>query len=94
MYSSGTTDFHAHDGLEQHRVRLGGCVLERHRSGELEGHFVRIDVVVRPVVQLDLHVVHRIAGEHAGRHRFLDALVDRLDEFPRDGSAAISFTNS
>jgi hypothetical protein len=43
--------------------------------------------VVRAVVQLDAHVVDGIAGEDASGERFLDAFVDRLDEFLRDRAA-------
>src|SRR5436190_2434390 len=73
-----------HHGLEQHRLGLLGGVLERHRPGDLEGHFRRVDVVVRAVVQLDADVVHRVAREHAARERLLDPFVDRLDELLRN----------
>ena len=42
---------------------------------------------VRTVVELDADIVDRIAGEHAARERFLDALVDRLDVFLRNRAA-------
>jgi hypothetical protein len=64
-------DLDPHHGFEQHRLRLLRGVLERHRSGDLERHFGRVDVVVRAVVQLDPDVVHRVAGEHAARERSL-----------------------
>ena len=34
-----------------------------------------------------LHVDHRIAGQHAGLHRFLDAVFDRRNEVARDRAA-------
>src|SRR5262245_32971912 len=80
----GDDDLDAHHRLEQHRLRLLGCVLERHRTRDLERHFRRVDVVVRTVVQLDPDVVDRVAGEHAAREGFLDAFVDRLDELLGD----------
>jgi len=43
--------------------------------------------VVRPVVERHAHVVHGVPGQHAGRQRLADALLDRLDELPRDGAA-------
>src|SRR2546422_3544579 len=51
-------------------------------------------VVVRPVHQLDYHVHHRIAGEHAVLERFLDALLDRADVFPRDQDRKSTRLNS
>ena len=62
-------------------------LLERHRARDLERHFARVDVVVRAVDQLDLHVDHRIAGEHAVLQRFLDPLLDRADVLTRDHAA-------
>ena len=87
MCSFGTTYLDAHDRLEQHGLGFLRRVLERHGAGNLERHFRRVDIVVRAVVQLDAHVVDRIAREHAARERFLDAHVDRLDEFLRNRSA-------
>ena len=43
--------------------------------------------MVRAVVELDAHVVDRIAGQDAARERFLDALVDRLDVLARNRAA-------
>ena len=87
MCSFGDDDLDAHDRLEQHRLGFLRGVLERHRSGDLERHFRRVDVVIRTVVQLDPHVVDREAREDAAGERFLDAFVDRLDELLRDRSA-------
>src|SRR5690606_475987 len=57
-----------------HRAGLLETFLERHRAGDLERHFVRVDVVEGAVDGADLDVHHREAGEHAVLHRFLDAL--------------------
>jgi hypothetical protein len=46
----------------------------------IEGHLRRVDVVVRPVVEHDADVDHRVAGEDAAREGLLDPFVDRLDE--------------
>ena len=67
--------------------RLLRGFLDRHRAGDLERHFARVDVVVRAVHQLDLHVDHRIAGQHAVLQRFLDSLLDRADELTRNHAA-------
>src|SRR5438876_557321 len=80
----GRHDLHVHDRLEQDGVRLTGGLFHRHGPRDLERHFTRVYVVVRPVHQLDYHVHHRIAGEHAVLERFLDALLDRADVFPRE----------
>src|SRR6185312_12206439 len=76
-------DLDLHDGLEQHRPGAAEAVLEAHRAGNLERHFVRIDVVVRAVEYRDLHVHDRITGDNARVDGFLHALVDRRNEFAR-----------
>src|ERR1039457_2000273 len=76
----GRDDLDSHQGLEDDGVRLPRGVLERHRAGDLEGHLRGVDVVVRAVVQLDLDVDGRVAGEDAREGRLTDPLVDRLDE--------------
>src|SRR6266513_856085 len=83
----GRHDLHVHDRLEQDGGRLTGGLFHRHGPRDLERHFARVYVVVRPVHQLDYHVHHRIAGEHAVLERLLDALLDRADVFPRDHAA-------
>jgi hypothetical protein len=37
MYSSGRPDLDGHHRLEQRGIRLGGRLLERHRTRDLEG---------------------------------------------------------
>src|SRR5215469_11199801 len=71
--------FHRHHRLQQYRAGFARRFLERHRSGDLEGHFVRIDFVIAAVVQDGLHIDHLVAREYAAFHGFLNALVDRLD---------------
>src|SRR4030081_3104239 len=74
-------DFDCHHRLQNYRTRLARRFFERHRTGNLERHFVRIDVVVAAVVERRLDGDHRIAGQNAAFHGFVHALVDRLDEF-------------
>src|SRR5512142_1451596 len=76
-----------HDRLEEDRSGLLAGVLERHGTGDLEGDFVRVDVVVGAVVDGDLHVDDRVAGLDAAIERFLHALLDGGDELARDGAA-------
>ena len=79
--------FDRHHRLQQNRLGLARRFLERHRTGDLERHFVRVDIVVAAVVQRDLDVDHLVAGENAALHRVLDALVDRLDVLLRNRAA-------
>ena len=82
----GRGDLDGHHRLEQHRVGLAGRLLERHRAGDLEGELGRVDVVVGAVVQGDLDVDQRVAGEDAELHGLLGARVDRRDVLPRDAA--------
>src|SRR6476620_3556189 len=83
----GHEDLDLHDRLEDGRIRLREGVLDGHRSGDLERHLGRVDVVVRPVEQGDLDVDDREAGVDARGERLADALVDRLDVLARDRAA-------
>src|SRR5690606_28851685 len=83
----GGDDLHVHDRLEEHRIATPGALLQRDRPGDLERHLARVDVVVRTVDQLDLHVDHRVAGEDAALHRLLHPLLDRADVLARDHAA-------
>src|ERR1700761_8966646 len=76
-----------HHRLQQHRLGLLRSLLERHRTGDLEGHFVRVDIVIAAVIQAHLDVDHLVARQHTTRHRLLDTLVDRLDVLLRDHAA-------
>src|SRR6266849_6877781 len=79
--------FHRHHRLQNHRTRLARRFFKRHRTSDLERHFVRIDIVVAAVVERRLDVAHRIAGQNAAFHGFLHALVDRLDVYLRHRDA-------
>src|SRR4029077_14342008 len=80
-------DFHVHHRLPQHPKRLTGRFFHGHGPGDLERHFARVHVVVRPILHLYLHVHHRVAGEHAVLERFLHSLLHRADVLPRDHAA-------
>src|SRR5213076_3401187 len=62
-------------------VTTSTAITGSRRTGDLECHFVGVDIVVAAVVERGLHVDHRIAGEDASFERFPDSLVHRLDEF-------------
>ena len=87
MYASGDDDLDLHDRLENDRMRALRRFLDRHRARDLERHFAGVDVVVRAVDQLALHVDHRIARENSVLERFPHSLLRRLDELTRDHSA-------
>ncbi len=81
MYSSGTTTSTDITGSSSTGLALRAASLKAIEAGDLEGHFVRIHIVIAAVVERGLHVHHFVAGENAAFHGFLDALVHRLDEF-------------
>src|SRR6266478_2355817 len=80
-------DLDVHHGLEEHGLGLATAFLEAHGRGDLEGHLVRVDVVIAAVGQRHLDVDHGVAGEHPGLRRLLDALLDRGHVLARDGGA-------
>src|SRR5438477_7653415 len=65
------------DGLQEHRARVQGSLSDRHRSGDLERHVIRIDRVVFAVDQRHLDIDHGITGDHALGHVIDDALLHR-----------------
>src|SRR5271157_1671234 len=73
--------FHRHYRLQQHRAGLARSFLERHRTGDLERHFVRIHIVIAAIVERGFHVHHFVAGENAAFHGLLDALIHGFNEF-------------
>src|SRR5436190_1642606 len=83
----GRHDFDVHDRFLDDRTGFLRAFLIRHRAGDLERHFAGVDVVERAVIQNRANARHRIAGHDAALHRFLDALLGRLDELARDGTA-------
>src|SRR6478735_4187158 len=82
----GRGDLDRHHRLHEDRVRTTRRVLERHRTGDLERELRRVDVVVLAVLEGDLDVDHRVAGDDAELHRLLAALVDRGDVLARDAT--------
>ena len=60
---------------------------EGEAAGHLERHFVGVDVVIAAVVDGDLEVDDRVAGEIAARGRLDDAFFDGGDEVARNGAA-------
>src|SRR3954464_3244317 len=79
--------FHRHYWLEKYRRGFACRLFECHGSGNLESHLVRVNVVVAAVEKRRLHIPHRIAGEDSAFERLLNTLIDRLNEFLRNGAA-------
>src|SRR5882757_2303419 len=79
--------FHAHDRLQDHRIGAQRAFLEAHAAGDLERHFVGVDVVVAAVEHGDLDVDHRVTGDHAVLHLLDHALFDGGDELARHHAA-------
>ena len=73
-----------HHGLEELRLAALHGLLEGHRTGHLERHLARVDVVVRAVDELDADVDNGIPREHPGLHRLLNTEVDCRDVLLRD----------
>ncbi len=76
-----------HDRLQQHRIRLCDTLLECQRSGDLERHFVGVNVVIRTVIKHGLDIYHRVARKRTFFHTFDDALFYCRNIVLRNGAA-------
>ena len=83
----GNDDGNFHYGFEENRIGLLGCILECHRTCNLECHFRRVNLVIRSVVKSYLYVNNRITGNNARLHSTLNTLVSRFDVFLRNSTA-------
>src|SRR5882762_6206910 len=83
----GGRDLHGHDGLEQDRPGVHEHLLEPHRRRDLKRHVGGVHVMGGAVIEGDLHVHHRIAGDYPLLHAVADALLDGGDEVARDRAA-------
>ena len=83
----GGFDFDLHDGLEKAGLRRLHAFAEGEAAGHLERHFVGVDVVVAAVVDDDLEIDDRVAGEVAAGGGLDDAFFDGRDEVAGDGAA-------
>src|SRR3954453_14900256 len=82
----GRRDLDGHHRLEQRGVGLAGRLLHHHRTGDLERHLGRVDLVVLTVQQRQLDTDQRVAGQHAVLHGVLRTGVHRRDVLPRDAA--------
>src|SRR6266571_247079 len=80
----GGDDLDGHHRFEQRGVGLAGRLLQHHRTGDLEGHLRRVDLVVLAVQKGQLQPHQRVPGQHAVLHGVLGAGVHRGDELLRD----------
>src|SRR5918993_3715009 len=75
----GHDDLDVHDRLQKDRVGSLKSLLGRHATGDLERHLGRVNVVERPIDELELYVHDREPGHDAVIQRALDALVHARD---------------
>src|ERR1700761_6505004 len=81
-------DLDRHHRLEEHGVGFAGRLLDRHRTGDFEGHLRGVDVVVGAIDEFGFDVDHRVAGLDAVLQRLLHPLLGRADVFAGDDAAA------
>ncbi|EAX47677.1 conserved hypothetical protein [Thermosinus carboxydivorans Nor1] len=79
-------NFDLHVRLEEHRVGFLCASLEAHRTSNLEGHFRRVYIMVRTIIDGNFDVHHRITGQHTVFHCFFDAALDCWDIFFRNNT--------
>ena len=87
IYSSGITTVTFMMGSINAGLAFLHGVLKCHGTGDLKGHFGRVDLVIRSVVKSDLNVNYRIACKNAGLHSALDTCVDCGDIFLGNNTA-------
>src|SRR5258707_7181496 len=83
----GDDNFDCHHRLQQNWLSLPGGFLKGHRPGDLECHFVRVDVVIAAVIEGNFDIHHLVSGKNTALHGILNALIDRLDVLLGDGAA-------
>lgn len=79
-------DFHVHNRLKQHRVRVDALLVGNARR-RLERHFGGIDRVIAAVVELGAQTRHREARQNALDEVLAQALFDRRNEVARHRTA-------
>src|SRR5574343_233490 len=80
-------DFHGHHRLEDDGVGLLATFLEAKDGSHLEGHFVRVHIVVRTEVQRDFDVNNGVACQNALAQSFDHTLFNGRDVFARNHTA-------
>src|SRR5215510_10011067 len=79
--------FHVHDRFENHRLGLLNGAFETEGPGDLERHVRRVYIVIGTVIEPHAYIDHRISGDNASGHRFLDPLLDRRNIVSWNGAA-------
>ena len=87
IMSVGTVISSCHERFEQHGLGLLDGIDERLAAGGDERDLLGVHRVVLAVVDLDLDVLQRVAGDRALVHHLTHALLDRGQELPGDGAA-------
>ena len=83
----GDDDFHVHDRLEQDRRSFGHPLLEGQMRRRLEGHFRRIDVVIRTEIKRRFEVHRRERRQHAFVQALAQSFFDGGDVLSRHGAS-------
>src|SRR5690606_2954826 len=73
--------FNFHDRLEQNGTAFLGQLLGGHGSGDLERHFVRVDIMIRTIKDGCLEAEQRVTGENTVLHLLINALLYRRNVF-------------
>ena len=72
----GDFNHDVHDRFKQGRLTFQDALLEAEGAGDFEGHFRRIDGMVRPVRQRNAEIDNRISRKNTLRHCLHDSLLD------------------
>src|SRR5690349_2105700 len=79
--------FNFHDWLEQQRTTLANTIFQCHRGRNFEGHFRRVNLVERTIVQDCLDINHRVASYNTCFQGLLDTGFNWSDILPRNSTA-------
>ena len=80
-------NFNSHDRLKQNRAGIAHTFFESHRTGHLEGVFVRVHFMVRTEVECCLNVNNRVTGQNTGLHGVFDTLLNGRNVFAGNNTA-------
>ena len=81
------SNFYFHIRFKDNRVGFSSARTEAHRTCNFEGHFRRIDFMVRTIINGNFDINHWVTGNYAVFHSFLNTVFDRSDVFFRNSTA-------
>src|SRR5579885_2661211 len=77
----GGRHLNQHNRFQENRTCFTCRLFNRNRTGHFKGHFARVYFMIRPIVESDDHVDHRISGDNAVLQCFADTVLDGFDIF-------------